>query len=487
MRALRLCVTALLGVGLGLWGLPSAAEETGGLEEALETLTRGPASEALETLGAYLEDPEFGAGDWEDVFEDFFEANSFTTGWGNSWFEAVSWGGAPGDRAIEVSVIAAAEAMAAAAEGRAPSSPLSPHESFANAVAYLHELEPYTSPGGKRLVLDLVTEAVGEHTQGIVPAPGMRRVEHPAWARLGIQLGLTLAEYGRGSSEGRGRVAQALGLHPAAGDIWTASGVLVFDNAWLSESHVRSLGSLLRGIPMELHDAVAMILPSSVGVSPEGGFLRTSGRILYFNVLPMDALTSPEQFPFGRDRPVAPRFTIEAARTMALAIQETQTQLRPSLAFRLEVVSANPGERGDRALQRVIPPAVSQRPAGGVMPSIAALYFTDTARAFEMGFELLRFGSRETMDQILLFADMMSGGGATTLVYSTASNGVVRAEETPVSRTLTPVAPGGGGVTGLRRGGPYFEIDVLNGIQILGRRWAFEYNMDGRLERYRRR
>ncbi len=487
MRALRLCLTALLGVGLGLWGLPSAGEETGGLEEALETLAQGPSSQALETLGAYLADTEFGASDWENVFEDFFEANSFTTGWGNSWFEAVSWGGSQGDKAIEASVMSAAEAMAAAAQGRAPSSPLSPYDSFANAVAYLHELEPYTGPTGKRLVLDSVTATLGEHTQGLVPAPGMRPVEHPAWARVGIQLGLTLAEYGRGSPEGRGRAAQALGLSSAAADIWTASGVLVFDNGQLSESHIRSLGSLLRGIPMELHHAVAMILPGAVGVGPEGGGFRTSGRVLHLSALPMDALTSPEQFPFGRDRPVAPRFTIQAAQAMALAIQEAQTQWRPSLAFRVDVVSASPGDRGDRALQRVIPPAVSQRPAGGVIPSIAALYFTDTARAFEMAFELMRFGSRGTMDQLLLFADMMSGGGSSTVIYRTAPNGVVTAEAASVSRGLAPVAPGGGGVTGLRGGGAYLEVDVLNGIQILGRRWAFEYNMDGRLERYRRR
>lgn len=484
MCALRPCMAVILGIGLSL---SSLGEEAGGLEETLESLTRSPAAGALETLASHLADTGFDAGDWEGVFEPFFEEHSFTTAFGQSWLQAVAWGGARGDRAIEVSAIAAAEAMAAAAEGRAPSSPLSPQNSFANAVAYLHELEPYTGPTGKRMVLDSVTEALRGHTQGLVPAPGMRPVEHPAWARVGIQLGLTLAEYGRGSPEGRGRVAQALGLPPAAADIWTASGVLIFDNGWLSEPHVRSLGSLLRGIPMELHHAVAMILPGAVGVGPESGGFRTSGRVLYLSALSMDALTSPAEFPFGRDRPVAPYFTIEAARTMALAIQETQAQPRPSLAFRVEVVSANPGDRGDRSVQRVIPPAVSQRPAGGVIPSIAPLYFTDTARAFEMAFELLRFGSRETMDQILLFADMMSGGGASTVIYSTAPNGVVTARETPVSRTLTPVAPGGGGVTGLRRGGPYFEIDVLNGIQILGRRWIFEYNADGRLERYQRR
>lgn len=487
MRALRLCIVAILGVGLALGSLPCAGEEPGGLEEALETLTQRPAAEALETLGAYFADAEFGASDWEVVLEEFFEENSFTAAMGQSWLEAVSWGGSQGDRAIEVSAMAATEAMAAAAEGRAPSSPLAPHDSFANALAYFHALEPRTGPTGKRLVLDAAAQALGGHTQGMVPAPGMRRVENPAWARVGIQLGLTLAEYGRGSAEGRGRVAQALGLPPAAADIWTASGVLVFDNGWLSEPHVRSLGSLLRGIPMELHHAVAMILPNAVGVSPDGGGFRTSGRVLYLNALPMDALTSPGEFPFGRERPVAPRFTIEAGRTMALAIQEKQTQLRPSLAFRLDVVSANPGDRGDRALQRVIPPAVSQRPAGGVVPSIGTLYFIDTARAFEMAFELLRFGSRQTMDQLLLFADMMSGGGNSTLIYSTDPSGVVTRQTAPVSRTLTPVAPGGGGVTGLQRGGPYLEVDVLNGIQILGRRWAFEYNMDGRLERYRRR
>ncbi|MFP4174060.1 MAG: hypothetical protein ACLFV4_14240, partial [Candidatus Hydrogenedentota bacterium] len=359
------------------------------------------------------------------------------------------------------------------------------HDSFENAVAHLHELEPRTGPAGKRLVLDLVTEAVGERTQGMVPAPGMRQVEHQAWARVGVQLGLTLAEYGRGSPEGRGRVAQALGLPPAAADIWTASGVLVFDNGWLSEPHLRSLGSLLRGIPMELHDAVAMIAPGAVG--PESGNFWTSGRIVYLNALPMDTLTSPAEFPFGRERPIAPRFTIEAARTLALAIQEKQTQLRPSLAFRLEVVSANPGDQGDRALQRIIPPAVSQRSAGGVIPSTTALYFIDTARAFEMAFELLRLGSRQTMDQLLVFADMMSGGGNSTLVYRTDPSGRVTREETPISRTLTPVAPGREGVMGLRSRGPYLRVDVLDGIQILGRRRAFEYNGRGQLEGYRRR
>lgn len=487
MRALRLWMAAILGVGLSLWGMPSAAEEPEDLEEALATLTQRPAADALETLGAYLADAEFATSDWEEVFEDFFEENAFTVAMGQSWVEAVSWDGAQGDAAIEGSAMAATEAMGAAAERRTPYSSLSAAESFANALAYLHELEPRTGPAGKRLVLDLAIQAMGEHTQGMVPAPGMRPVEHAAWARVGIQFGLTLAEYGRGSRDGRGRVAQALGLHPAAAEIWTASGVLVFDNGRLSESHIRSLGSLLRGIPMELHHAVAMILPNAVGMPSGSGGFRTSGRVLYLNARPMDALTSPAEFPFGRERPVAPRFTIEAARTMALAIQEKQTQLRPSLAFRLEVVSANPGDRGDRALQRIIPPAVSQRPAGGVIPSIAALYFIDTARAFEMGFELLRFGSRQTMDQLLLFADMMSGGGNSTLIYSTNPSGVVTHEEAPLSRTVTPVAPGREGVTELRRGGPYLDVDVVNGIQILGRRWAFEYNMRGQLEGHRRR
>lgn len=93
----------------------------------------------------------------------------------------------------------------------------------------------------------------------------------------------------------------------------------------------------------------------------------------------------------------------------------------------------------------------------------------DSSLAFYQGMELLKLRENEALDAVLLLADMLSGGGGSTLLFATDPLGRVVSEE-----------------TALRRVAASPDLAFVTGIGIAGKLWTFDLNGQGGVMRYYR-
>ncbi len=482
MRGVVLGAAALMAAQAVAWDEERREE----VKDALHAVAQGGGSAAAEPIRAAISDESASPEDWRGLFAAFFEDAYFTPALSSFWEQKIAEGGAQQGRSAVLSGWCAGEAIGKALERARFGGDSAAFQSYETALSFLHRLSGAATGQAALEILEGVGAATAGHAAGVVPALGMPMAPDAPTARAGMQLGLTLAEFGRGSSAGRAAVGRALGLGGPGLTIWQNAGILVFDNTALTTHHAASLQSLLAGIPMALHTVTALIAPEATGVQSGGGDLATSGRIIYFSPVSMEAHTDPGEFSPNRPQPVAPQFTIRIAQDMVRAIQDKQLQLRPGLALRRDGLLLQARDRRDRYLRQTVPPAWYLDQPAELFPSLAVLYFIDSHRMFQMALDFFHLGVRETLDQFLLLADLMSGGGPSTVLYATDARGNVVHQEVPVGRTQLTKIRVPTGRSSLARGIMPVGIEVVTAIQIGGSTWRFELNERGNVTRYRR-
>ncbi len=168
-------------------------------------------------------------------------------------------------------------------------------------------------------------------------------------------------------------------------------------------------------------------------------------------------------------QPVAPEFTLEAAVQLMRLIQSVQFGQRPELVHRRNTILNTAGLEPTRYLRRFIPPAVYQANPDELAPLTSYLYFLDSERAFFMAMELLGYRENQAIDAVMLVADVLSGGGNTTLLLHIDPAGIVTSE--PASIRRTQMEPG---------------LPYASGLTVDGYLWTFELNDRGGIMRYYR-
>jgi hypothetical protein len=283
------------------------------------------------------------------------------------------------------------------------------------------------------------------------PESDMERVQ------CAMQACLSLALYGDAAL-----LKQWVAPPDALVNFYRRTGALLYDGGVLDSAQFESLATLFEAVPPALHGIAAVMVPEGMGMSSAEAGLSTPGYVLDITAVPMGVYSPPELFLTPARAYSVPDFALQAAVQVTRAVQALQFGRRPELAQRRAAILATAGPHATRYLRQDVSPLYFQQRPEEFLPLTAALWFADSTRAFDMAIDFMRLRENESLDALLLLADLFSGGGDTTLVFQISPEGRVQSGAAPLRRTL--VAPG---------------IAFVSGIGIGGTLWTFEFNAAG--------
>jgi len=426
----------------------SAAGLTSGqrdeLTKALDVLSSQNDTASANTMGKALLDTDISLDDWSDFFKTFFDDHAFTTAQASFWDYAIGQAGDSGERIATISGLASTAALRKALSQPKTSSGQA-HGSAWNAAVWLQKLATELPGQNRQQLFSAFNAALQGECNGVVPSSGMQRVQNMDNMRVGIQLCLTAAEFTARNEDGRTAVAAAMGLQDPGRTFWIRSGAFLLDNNYLNKAQVRSLGSLAEAVPSSLHSVVAVAVSQGLSLDPSAGGFHTSAQIISIQPIAMGVATDPAEWLQGLPRPVAPLFTIRAAQQYVRAIQQVQFHKRPALGLRLAGIIQSAGaERAGYLLSNSIPSGRYVHSPAALMPDTAYLWFIDTENTFRQAMELFNVPIKEPVDEFLLFADMMTGGGGSSVLFHTDPRGIVTFQKAAVGRVaLEGIQPPG--------------------------------------------
>lgn len=394
------------------------------------------------------------AADFHKQYKEFFADNAFTDDLAQYWRDALT--SEPERRAevIQESAAFAAEALAAALV-KEPAD----IASAGNALDWLNELYGNVDETTWTSVGDALGAAFADG-----PADVNRWLSGEAEAtaaRMAMQICLTFALYGDQS-----QLTRWLSLPDRTRSFLSDTQTFLFGGNALAEEQYASLASLFKAVPREVHRVLAVLVPEGIRMEAADAALATPGLVLNIYASPSGLSTPDEFYAELGVQPVAPMFTLEAATQLVRAAQYVQFALRPELEQRRNLILRNAGGEPTRYLRRAYPPAAYQSSPEELLPQTAWLWFIDSATAFQQAGGLLRFKESEAMDAVLLLADVLSGGGNTTLTFRTGTDGNVARSEVPLERM--EVLPG---------------VPFATGIAVAGQLWSFGIAPDGGVTR----
>lgn len=463
------------------------------LSAGLEALGPETGPEQLHELAQWLFDEGVLDSDWRVFFSEYFDERPFTAVLAQ-FFEAglAETRGSEQARLGRVSGLAAAVALGEQIEDLGRRIEETRYAGAVTALAWLHEIVGSLPGPAAGAVLEDLRVALAGRAPALVPVSGSPPVQSPDLAWLGAQLGLVLRDYAEASSQAA-TLATVLNLQGGGLRFWQSYGVLLLDNSGLANAQVESLGRIYGAIPANLHNIGALIVPDTTGIGPNSPELRLqSGQIVAIPNIPLGRLTWEREFAPTTSQPVAAEFTVAVAQQIVRAIQAVQVAARPELAIRRAAILANAGRRPVAYLRQAVAPEVYLDNPDELLPSLAYLWFVNSRAMFATALYLFELGQRSALDQFLLMADLMSGGGTQTPLYATGPDGSVERAATAIRRvplpppggpaqTLTPALPretyvtGTPYVTGIVMGGFRWEFEIgPRGVVLLHHKWLME-------------
>jgi len=163
--------------------------------------------------------------------------------------------------------------------------------------------------------------------------------------------------------------------------------------------------------------------------------------------------------PPGAMLPSIPEFTAVAARALGELIQQRQLPGRPDLIRRRGILLLTAEGRADSVLSAFLSPGGFSTP-DDFFPALTVLWVTGSEQALQAASAIVDQGEYEGMYALLLLADLISGGGDNSLVFSTNPAGVVTGSEASLRRNFP--APDHAYVTGVAAGGRMFYFDGMD-------------------------
>lgn len=466
---------AILAITGAFFPISAFADWRDDVRDAFNKLAAGRDPVAAAAVLPKLLDNSVSDKQWREFFRNYFKNKSFTADLAQFWTTSITSGGPVAPKLARLSALAASEALARPL-ARDPASAV-------EALRWLHRLAPELDTAARETVLGDIEESLKSTKIDLRPALLGSNPEQSVFA---MQVCLTLAEYtGRGAQ--RTKITRLLTLPDGTASLWDGAGVFLFDRGVLTPAHIASLGSLLSSIPPELHSLAVLPVPDALGFDPLAAGLGTSGQVYPLPLIPMTQPSNPAEFTPQVGQPVAPEFTLTAAIQVFRAIQAKQFALRPELVIRRDAILAHAGDRKARYLRRTLPPEVYVNQPDELLPQTAYLYVLDSGRAFQTALDLFNISQKDGMDAFLLLADVFSGGGNQTLLFSTDSAGIVRSAVTAAGRTrLSSLAFPDPRHPGLTRPPIPADLNFLNAIVINGASWVFQLGPRGGVVQWHR-
>jgi hypothetical protein len=290
----------------------------------------------------------------------------------------------------------------------------------------------------------------------ITPIPGA------AFPAPAMQVAITLGYYAGPENIGRWMRLPEVSLH-----IYQASGVWVFDGGALTQLQALSLGSLLSAIPTVVTGV------SVVTMMPLPFSLRAPGMVMPLAPVSPELQRPPVELPPGAMLPSIPEFTATAVRALGEIIQQRELARRPELVTRRDVLLMTAEGRANSALPAFLAPGGYAGP-NDFYPSLMVLWLTGSETALQAAAATIDQGDYEGIYALLLLADLISGGGDTTLIFTANPAGQVMGGETALRRNFS--APGQGYVTGVAAGGRMFFFDGVE-YEMFSQIKAMEYGV----------
>lgn len=429
------------------------------LTAALDALAAGANLEASESVKSAVLDASFDDGDWHEFYKGFFaEIRIFTPGHAAFWGAAVTSGGADAAKFAQAACQFAIEAAAACLRREPPDI-----AATGGALQWLDQTAAWLGPERLGPVEEALRAAFEEplDLRPLIAPDGPHGLNG---LQLGIQTALSLANLVEPALFNK-----LVTLPESARALFAQRGVFVFDNGFLNPVQLQSLDSLLAAFPPQLHQVIALVVPEGIRTGAAQLNLVSPRQIIDIAAIPMDVLSDPSEFIPRAGQPVAPEFTLAAAVQLLRAVQRVQFTLRPDLAVRRDAILSRADLRRERYVRRSVPPDVYLSDPDELLPQTGYLWMIDSSLAFYQAMELLKLRENEALDAVLLLADMLSGGGGSTLLFATDPLGHVVSEETTLRRTaVTP------------------DLAFTTGIGVAGRLWTFDLNERGGVMRYYR-
>ncbi len=428
-----------------------SAERGARLASALDQVGEQADTESANTILAEISDESLSDDEWHDFYTSFFATRPLTPGHVAFWDFALRNGGdATPIRAI-ASCRCALEAIAASAQKTPPD-----FNSLGLALQWLDSVTPGMPPEQ----LSTVGEALREAFDPPLDLLRLLAVS-PGTAQPGLGL-VIQAALSLGPLLPPPEFVKFVNLPPPGPFFYAQHGVFLFDGGLLNEAHIQSLGTLLAAVPYQLHSVAAVLVPAGLGANAAQLGLVSARPILEISPIPMEVTSNPSEFIPRVGQTVAPEFTLAAATELLRIIQRLQFAARPDLVLRRNALLDRAGTHAERYLRRAIAPQVYLENPDELLPLTGYLWMLDSPRAFFMAMQLLELREGEAADALLLMADMLSGGGASTLTFRTDALGRVSSQETPLRRVLA--AP---------------DLAYVTGIGVEGTLWSFVLNAHG--------
>ena len=446
------------------------------LPEAFEVLHRVENEAAAAFAIDALCDPGLSDEFWQVLFLDQFDPSWFTPVLGRFWEHAVA---SSGEDQLRVTVLSAY--CAAACVGRVVSA--GGVEALAEVggpvdegLAWLQSIAPRLNPVAREAVLSYLARPLGEARGPLVDLAG----GHPEANRTALQLGFVLATYAPEGESGTQLVGRLLQLPDLQRIFWESHGMFLFDGGELSPAQIESLDALVGLIPTELHRIVAFVVPDGTGIDPRQPGLNAPGQLVFLPLFPEDQMTDPSDFSRRAGQPVAPLFPIVAAQEIVRAVQAEQFRVRRDLVTRRDLVVNHAGKRQGQYLRKSIPPSRFVEQPDELLPSIAYMWFVDTRRTFRTALDYFGLDQRDPMDSFLLMADLLSGGGNTTPLFTTDELGGVVRNDVPIGRVrLSEVRVPRPDLFTATRDPVIANLVFVNRLVIDGAEWMFRFSEFG--------
>lgn len=430
-------------------GLP--ADRATKLAAAFDLVAVQENADAARTILAEVDDDNLAENDWHDFYRFFFAVRPFTPGHAAFWDFALSeTGEATASRAVAACRFTL-EAIAAATRKTPPEL-----ESLGRGLQWLDRVTPSLNAEQLETVAKALREAFDpplDLTRLLAPSGGAAQPTLSLVIQAALSLGTLLPPP---------EFVKFVTLPQPGLDFYARHGVFLFDGGLLNEAQVQSLASLLTAVPPQLHGVAAVLVPEGLGASATQLGLVAPRPILEISPVPIEITSNPAEFIPRVGQTVAPEFTLAAATELLRIIQRVQFARRPDLVMRRDALLERAGVRAERYLRRTIPPQAYIDNPDELLPLTGYLWMLDSARAFFMAMDLLDLRQGEAADALLLLADMLSGGGASTLMFRTDALGRISSQETPLRRL--PVGP---------------DLAYITGIGVEGALWSFELDVRG--------
>jgi len=234
----------------------------------------------------------------------------------------------------------------------------------------------------------------------------------------------------------KSEIASTIGLTGRHLDIWMEFTVLLLDNNGLDQKQLDFIYALLSAIPKELHNLRAISVADFLGAlppsTPEIYLWGREGGVNIFGIRIGEF--SENGFPDDVPPKLSDVFCLVVVHEVNHVVDAYYISRNTALRNRKDELVKRAGSNRLNYLRSMLPEGYFTSYPQEFFASISNQWFSDSALTLKLALARFDKGYREPLNQFLLFAEVYSLGGNTTLFYSLDTEGNLQRREIPILR-----------------------------------------------------